>query len=165
MQLTALSKRVADGAVVASKRVQITIPACGPKTLRYSVMFVCGIQPDACGSAPVRPGQYATQISIHNYSRTPVTIGKWFIPVVLAGAPLGREPKIATRRAEDSVELPPHTATMDDCCRITELLFGAPVDALNISVMEIIASREVSVIAIYTTGQAIDVITVAGQPV
>jgi hypothetical protein len=84
---------------------------------------------------------------------------------VLAGAPLGREPKFGTSRAEDSIELPPHTATMDDCCRITELLFGAPVDALTIGVMEIIAPRDVSVTAIYTTSHAIDVVAVTGQPV
>jgi hypothetical protein len=155
---------VADGAVVAAKKVQVTIPACRPRTVRYSVKFVCGAQDDACGCCtPVRRGQYATQISIHNYSQEPVTIRKRFIPVVLAGAALGREPKIGASRAEDSITLPPHTATMDDCCRITELLFGAPVDALTVGVLEIIATRDVSVTAVYTTASAIDVVQVSGQ--
>jgi hypothetical protein len=157
---------VADGVVVAAKKVQVTIPACRPRTVRYSVKFVCGTQGEACGCCtPVRPGQYATHISIHNYSQEPVTISKRFIPVVLAGAPLGREPKIGTSRAEDRIELPPHTATMDDCCRITELLFGAPVDALTIGILEIIATRDVSITAVYTTCSAIDVVQVAGQQV
>lgn len=163
--LTGTLDVAADGAVVAAKRVQITVPACLPKTVRYSVKFTCGTQPDGCDCAPVRPGQYATQISIHNHSQAAVTIRKRFIPVVLAGAPAGREPKFGTSRADDSIELPPHTATMDDCCRITNLLFGAPVDALAIGVMEILAPRDVSVTAMYSTSQGIDVVAVTGQPV
>lgn len=156
---------VADGAVVAAKRVQITVPACKPKTVRYSVKFVCGTQQEGCGCAPVRPGQYATQISIHNYSGETVEIHKHFIPLVLAGAAVGREPKVAKARAEDAIKLPPHTATMDDCCRITELLFGAPSDSLTIGLLEIIASRDVSVTAVYTTGASLDVAPIEGRAV
>jgi hypothetical protein len=156
---------VADGAVVAAKKVQITVPACKPKTVRYSVKFVCGHQDEGCGCAPVQPGQYATQISIHNYSGETVEIRKRFIPVVLAGAPVGREPKVAKTRAEDVIKMLPHTATMDDCCRITELLFGAPVDALTIGLLEIIASRDVSVTAVYTTGTSLDVKPIEGRAV
>jgi hypothetical protein len=156
---------VADGAVVAAKKVRITVPACEPKMVRYSVKFVCATQEEGCGCAPVRPGQYATQISIHNYSGETVEIRKYFIPVVLAGAPVGREPKVAKARAEDAIELLPHTATMDDCCRITELLFGAPVDALTIGLLEIIASRDVSVTAVYTTGTSLDVEPIEGRAV
>lgn len=160
---------VADGVVVATKRVRITIPACKQKTMRYSVKFVCGTQPEACGCSPVRPGGYATQISIHNYSQEPVTVRKRFIPLVLAGAPLGREPRIGNSRAEDSIELPPHTATMDDCCRITSLLFGAqadgPMTGVTIGLMEITVRGDVAVTAIYTTGQGIDVVTLSGQAI
>ncbi len=156
---------VADGVVVAQKRVQITIPACKPKTVRYSVKFVCGTQPESCGCAPVQPGRYGTLISIHNYSQEPVTLRKRFIPVVLAGAPLGREPRFGTSRAEDSIDLPPHTATMDDCCRIAELLYGGASDALTVGVLEIVAPRDVAVTAIYTTDQAIDIVVAAGHQV
>jgi hypothetical protein len=156
---------VADGAVVAAKRVQITVPACKPKMVRYSVKFVCGTQKEGCGCAPVQPAHYATQITIHNYSGETVEIRKHFIPLVLAGAPVGREPKVAKARAEDAIELLPHTATMDDCCRITELLFGAPVDALTIGLLEIIASRDVSVTAVYTTDTSLDVEPIEGRAV
>ena len=57
---------------------------------------------------------------------------------------------------------------MDDCCRIGELLFGAPLNgdaAPTIGILEIIAPRDVGVTAIYTTDQAIDVVVVDGQPV
>jgi hypothetical protein len=156
---------VADGVVVASKKVQITVPACAPRTVRYSVKFVCGVQEEGCGCDPVRPGRYATHISIHNHSSETVEVRKRVIPVVLAGAPVGREPRVAKARAEDAVKLPPHTATMDDCCRITELLFGAPVDGLNIGLLEIIASRDVSVTAVYTTDTSLDVTPVEGRAV
>lgn len=157
---------VADGAVVARKKVRITVPPCKPKTVHYSVKFVCGHQEEGCGCCtPVRPGQYATQISIHNYSGEAVKIHKRFIPVVLAGAPVGRAPKVANARAEDAITLPPHTATMDDCCRITELLFGAPSDAITIGLLEIIATRDVSVTAMYTTGTSLDVETVEGRAI
>lgn len=161
---------VADGVVVAAKQVRITVPACKPKQMRYSVKFICGVQPDKphCGCAPVQPGRHATQISIHNHSNDTVEIRKRFIPLVLAGAPLGREPHVAEARAEGSIKLPPHTATMDDCCRITELLFGAPLDgltSLTIGVMEITASHDVSVTAIYTTGRSINVEAIHGRAV
>ena len=154
---------VADGAVVAAKKVEITVPACKPKARRYSVKFVCGTQEAGCGCAPVRPGQYATQISIHNHSGETVEVRKHLIPVVLAGAPVGREPRVAKTRAEDAIKLPPHTATMDDCCRITELLFGAPVGALTIGLLEIVASGDVSVTAVYTTGSSINVRSIAAH--
>jgi len=155
---------VADGVVVAAKRVAITVPACRPKALAYSVKFVCGVQPEACGCTPVRPGHYATQISIHNHSQQAVTVRKRVIPLVLGGAPLGREPRFGTSRAEDSIELPPHTATLDDCCRIAELLFGAPATALTIGLLELTVPGDVTVTAIYTTDRAIDVVPIAGIP-
>ena len=157
---------VADGAVVASKKAQITVPACKPKSVRYSVKFVCGTFEEGCGHcAPVRPGQYATEIHIHNYSNERVEIRKRLIPVVLSGAPAGREPDVAKARAEDTVALPPHTATMDDCCRLTELLFGGAVTSFNVGQLEITASRDVAVTAVYTTAASVDVQTIEGHAV
>ena len=101
---------VADGAVLATKKVQITVPACKPKTVRYSIKFVCGTQQEECGCMPVRPGHYATHISIHNYLGETVEISKHFLPLVLAGAALGRAPKGARARAQDTDYLPPHPA-------------------------------------------------------
>ena len=58
---------VADGVVVAQKKVTITVPPC--KHI-YSVKFVCGVQPEsyvttgATGQCtPVRPGSYSTEIN------------------------------------------------------------------------------------------------------
>ena len=143
---------VADGNVVAAKKVQITVPAC---SVVYSVKFVCGEQAECgCECAPVQPGRYATEINIHNYSLKEIQVVKRFIPVVLAGAPNGREPRVATVRAEDKIVLPPQTATMDDCCRIATVLFGGDAPRpmpLTIGLLEITASAELAVTAVYTT--------------
>lgn len=146
---------VADGVVVASKRVVITVPPCKPKEVfSYSVKFVCGVQPECdCECASVRPGAYATEINIHNYQNQEAPLQKFVLPVVFAGAPSGREPKFIGRKAADRLVLPPHTATMDDCCRLAELLLGAaPATPLPLSVgfLEIVSPVELSVTAVYT---------------
>jgi len=142
---------VADGTVVASKKVQITVPPCA---FVYSVKFICGVQPECgCECAPVRPGAYATEINIHNYSLKSTEVIKRFVPVVLASAPIGREPRVAGIRAEDKIVLPPQTATMDDCCRIAKLLFGGQASSpipLTIGFLELTASSEIAVTAVYT---------------
>ena len=144
---------VVDGAVVAQKRVEIKVPLCTPKFV-YSVKFVCGTQLDAsCDCAPVRPGTYATEINIHNFHRAEVEIEKRVVPVVFAGAPTGREPRVAMPRAVDGIKLPGFSATMDDCCRIAELLLGAPASSpipLMIGFLEITSDEELSVTAVYT---------------
>ena len=143
---------VADGTAVASKKVQITVPPC--RSFVYSVKFICGEQP-ACGCecTPVQPGRYATEINIHNFGLKPVEIQKRFIPVVLAGAPIGREPRSVGPRAEDKIALPPQAATMDDCCRIGELLFGGEAASplpITIGFLEITSSGPIAVTAVYT---------------
>ena len=119
---------IADGVVVARKRVQITVPACKPKEIySYSVKYVCGVQ-EACDcscTTGVRPGSYATEINIYNYNDDNAPIEKRVVPVVFAGAPQGREPKFASIKARDKMVLPPNSATMDDCCRIVEMLLDS----------------------------------------
>jgi hypothetical protein len=146
---------VADGKVVAKKDVKITVPAC-PSAFVYTAKFICGEQPGCgCECTPVQPGRYATEINIHNFGLKPVEIQKRFIPVVLAGAPVGREPRSAAARAEDKIALPPQAATMDDCCRIGALLFGGEAASpmpITIGFLEITSSGPVAVTAVYTAG-------------
>ncbi len=145
---------VCDGPVIAKKEVKITVPACPPTGFVYSAKFICGEQPTCgCECTSVQPGRYATEINIHNYGIKEVAIHKRFIPVVLAGAPAGREPRVAVPRAEDKIILPPQTATMDDCCRIAELLFGgeaASAMPITIGFLEITANAPIAVTAVYT---------------
>ena len=143
---------VADGKTVASKAVRITVPAC---RFVYTVDFVCG-EGTGCGCecTPEQKGGYATAIAIHNYSLKPVEIVKRFVPLVFSGAAIGREPGTVGALAEDRMVLPAQSATMDDCCAIAARLLGAaPPTSLPISagVLEITASADVSVTAVYTS--------------
>ncbi|WUR11734.1 vWA domain-containing protein [[Empedobacter] haloabium] len=131
----------------------------------YSVTFVCGEQRDnCCGCTPVRPGSYGTEINIHNVGNTAAPVLKRIIPLVFAGAVIGREPQVATVKTAAVITLPPHAATMDDCCRLQEMLLGAAVDtvALTTGVLEIISTVELAVTAVYTREDgAIDVRAIA----
>ena len=142
--------------VVERKRVHITVPACDqrPQRFVYSVKFVCGVQQECeCSCAPVRPGTYATEINIYNFNPIEVPVAKVVVPVVFAGAAIGREPRFSEGRRPDKIVLPPRTATMDDCCRIAALLVGGQPSAalpLTIGFLEIIATQELAVSAVYT---------------
>jgi hypothetical protein len=104
----------------------------------YSVKFVCGYNPLNVGQAlnptthfegepTVKFGNYATDINIYNPSNTIVQIRKTVLLLNRGGFPIGREPNFVFPSAGDFIALPPGTATMDDCNRIAELLFGNPV--------------------------------------
>jgi hypothetical protein len=139
----------------------------------YSVKFVCGIQKDDPeGCLTVRPGTYATEINIHNFKDTVIQIEKYVLPVVIFGNVVGREPKFTGPQAKDSIELPPNTATMDDCCRISELLLGHPPlgpSPLTIGFLVIVSSQELNVTAVYTASDlrsgsiSIDVEQIVGK--
>jgi hypothetical protein len=124
------------------------------KSFSYAVKFVCGVQAECeCACGPVRPGSYATEINIYNHHAERVEVRKHVIPLVLAGAPAGREPRMVGARASDSIVLAPHSATMDDCCRLAELLLGAPPQGplpLTVGFLEIVSPVELSVTAVYT---------------
>jgi hypothetical protein len=161
---------VVDGTVTAAKPTRITVPAC---KYTYAVKFVCGTQSDCdCACSPVRPGTYATEINILNPRCKDATIVKRVVPLVFAGAVTGREPAIAEARATETLVLPSGAATMDDCCRIAELLYGAvPQSTLPLSVgfLEIISDQELEVTAVYTSsdikgnGLSFEVETIAGR--
>jgi len=166
---------VADGVVVARKRVKITVPACKPKYLySYSIKFVCGVQ-EACEcscTAGVRPGVYATEINIHNYHDESVPIQKFVLPIVFAGSPQGREPRIVEAKGRDRIILPGNSATMDDCCRLSDLLFdSAPPTRLPLTTgfLEIVSPVELQITAVYTATDpesgsiSIDVQQIAGK--
>jgi len=143
---------VADGNVVGAKPTTITVPAC---KYTYAVKFVCGTQAACdCGCGPVRPGTYATEINILNPHCKQATILKRVIPLVFAGAVVGREPALAEARSTEKMVLPSGAATMDDCCRIAELLYGGVPDSgmpPTIGFLEIISDVELQVTAVYTT--------------
>jgi hypothetical protein len=125
-----------------------------PRRLSYSVKFVCGVQDsEELPEGVVRPGVYATDINIHNYHDTEVALRKYVLPLVVEGRPRGREPEDVRVAAHDGIVLPPNTATMDDCWRIAELLYGSPPPQplpLTIGFLELVSTRPLAVDAVYT---------------
>ncbi|HSS78808.1 MAG TPA: vWA domain-containing protein [Thermoanaerobaculia bacterium] len=141
---------VADHVVIAKKPTKITIPKC---RYHYVAKFVCGVnEVPGEGCSPVRSGRYSTEINIYNGYCSEAVIEKRVVPVVLKGEPIGREPRVAKEMARDRIVLPPFTATMDDCCRLAELLHQ-PVTSngpLTIGFLEIVSTTPLTVTAVYT---------------
>jgi hypothetical protein len=129
--------------------------AVSSRFFTFSVKFVCGSQHACdCACMPLRPGSYATEINLHNFATEPAEVLMRFIPLVLGGAPAGREPATSAARAEQKLRLPQQTATMLDCCRIVELLFDGESSGespLNIGFVELTSTVNLSVTAVYTT--------------
>ena len=129
------------------------------KLFIYGVKFVCGVQPADChcDCAPVRPGSYSTEINILNPTGKEAPVLTRPVPVVVAGAASGREPRLNGPGKISVVKLPAHGATMSDCCRILELVLGAvpagPVP-LTIGFLEIVSTVELDVTAVYTASGA-----------
>jgi hypothetical protein len=125
-------------------------PASQPAGLYiFSAKFVCGRQDSDDPKQAVRPGIYATEINIHNYNATEVSIRQPVIPLLVNGDAIGREPNAGKVQGEDGIVLLPDTATMDDCARITELLH-LPPDAHVIGFLELISTHDLNVEAVYT---------------
>jgi hypothetical protein len=121
----------------------------------YNVKFVCGVQKNKfeneCEGAIVSRGIYSTEINILNYGTKEVRIAKAFTPVVVQNKAIAREPKIQGPVGVEAVTLKPFHATMDDCCKITEMLKKAGADdQLKIGFIEIISPVQLEVFAVYT---------------
>ena len=99
----------------------------------YSVKIVCGKQTETncCCVAGARPGVYATEVNIQNLNLVPAAVLKFVQPLINLGAVVAREPNLTDptalpARQIEAIVLPPLAATMDDCCRIGEMLLGHP---------------------------------------
>ena len=142
---------VADGVVVASKKVRITVPAC---RYHHSVEMLCGTHKghdERCES--VVPGRYATAVTIYNPSACTVIIEKYFAPLVLREEAIGREPRTVPAQPFAKIKLGPGEATMDDCCSLEEAI-GHTGGAFTLGVLDLVADHRLEVVAIHTaTGQ------------
>ena len=89
----------------------------------YSAKFVCGVQPIGQpgalrGEPPVKPGNYATSINIHNYNYKPFVIRKKFIVLVENTNVIGREPPFGQPQGPRQItyaDIGPDFAMMEDC--------------------------------------------------
>ncbi len=144
---------VADGVVVASKPVKITVPAC---RWHHSVEMICGTQKGGGGHDPcqtVVDGRYATAVTIYNPSTCVVRLVKYFAPLVLHGDPVGREPKTVQARPFARLELAPGAATLEDCCALEEAV-GPAGGPLVLGVLDIVADHPLEVTATHTANGA-----------
>jgi len=148
-------------AVVALAQAQ---PAAAKYQFSYAVKFVCGYNPtnvgvslsgSAEGEPTVKFGNYATDVNIYNPSITDAAIiGKQVIVLVYKGTPQGREPRYQPPTGFDNITLPLGNATMDDCNRIAELIYGSPVPTplpLTIGFLIIQSTVDLDVTAVYTS--------------
>jgi hypothetical protein len=168
---------VADGKVVAQKKVTLTVIAC--ERWSYGVKFLCGYVKETppgvvplTPAATLRPGIYSTEVNILNYRGTPVTVHKYLYPLMRQTEPVGREPRSVGRRAEDVITLPGKSATFDDCSRVHELLHEPTGDEpLSIYFLEIVSPVELTVTAVYTANDlrgvsvALDVVQIEGKQI
>lgn len=156
----------------------------------YSVKFVCGVQIphltdlQAVGEPPVKPGNYATEINIHNYQYREAKVGKKLLVLFDKNEAIGREPKTVEPSKYENIVLRPDAATMDDCYHLWEVLRGIvpPVPApLMIGYLVILSPVDLDIDAVYTaevgntsadgtllvslTGNAMDVERIPGKRV
>ena len=135
------------------------IPAAVENLFAYSAKIVCGKQTETncCCVAGARPGVYATEVNTQNLNLVTAPVLKFVLPLINSGAVVAREPNVADTllpgRQVEVVKLPPLAATMDDCCRIAELLLGAAPSGdtgLTIAILTIVSLFELSVSVVYT---------------
>jgi hypothetical protein len=150
---------VADGVVMATKPVRITVPAC---RWHHSVEMICGTQKggddehedhgrDECQT--VVDGRYATAVTIYNPTSCSARIVKYFAPLVLQGDPVGREPKKVRARPFARIELRPGEATLEDCCTLEEAV-GPTGGPLVLGVLDIVADHALDVTVTHTANGA-----------
>ena len=135
------------------------MPAAAAEGLfTYSVKMVCGKQTETncCCVAGARPGLYATEVNIQNLNLAPARVLKFLQPLISLGAVVAREPNLTDPttipvRQIELITLPPLAATMDDCCRIAEMLPPPSGEAaLTIAILSIVSQLELSISAVYT---------------
>jgi hypothetical protein len=141
--------------------VQVQAQTCsvGGQPCVYSVKFICGDQSanpnlPAPREPPVKPGNYATAINIHNYHLDQTA--------VIAKSAVIANPEDAKSLGETSpsstIQLPPGRAFEIDCSDIVTLL-GTPTAPLPPFIKGFVELRGsfplLSVTAVYTAQQAI----------
>lgn len=138
---------VADGVVVASKTVRVTVPPC---RYHYTVEMLCGVErEDRDDCHPVVPARYATAVTIYNPSTCTAVIEKRLAALVVDGKVIGREPDVVDAKRFARIKLEAGQATMDDCCALREAVEPAP--GLLVAVLDIVSDKPLSVSAVHTS--------------
>jgi hypothetical protein len=157
-----MTRKLCLFALLALASTLLAAPAVAQR-YSFAVKFVCGYNPDNIGQSlngnregepTVKFGNYATDINIFNQDYfSQADIRKSVILLVKKGSPEGREPKVEKAIAFDGITLQSMQATMDDCNRIAELIYGGAVPTpmpLFIGFLILESNIDLSVTAVYT---------------
>ena len=139
----------------------------------FAAKFVCGVQPPlatgANGSVPgepvFKPGNYATDINIHNPNYRSFAIRKKLLILVGTTATGGdyivREPQTAQPTAYATVDLVSDAATMDDCNALYAMAHNQQPPTTQFKVMSgylvILSPLDLDVDVVYTAAVPPDV--------
>jgi hypothetical protein len=167
----------------AAPQAQFTVN--GTYLWSYAAKFVCGYQHTATpaqqipGEPILKPGNYATEINIHNPAYRPTSLHKKFL-VLVNGQQVIREPQQIEPMKIITMTLGPDMATMDDCNNLWTITYpGVPLPSpmpVFIGYLVILSPLDLDVDVVYTanapgdlatapTGVSIDVERVAGKRV
>ena len=130
----------------------------------YAAKFVCGQQAPlpqgATGEPVVKPGNYATDINIHNPSYRLVPFHKKFLVLVENGQAVGAEPNAVEPRRIITMTLGPDMATMDDCNTVWKYIYpaGVPISRpLTVGYLVVVSPFDLDIDAVYTAAAPGDV--------
>jgi hypothetical protein len=170
-------------AVSAAPQAQIATQ--GQYVWSYAAKFVCGYQRPAAagqvvpGEPILKPGNYASEINIHNPAYKEVPLRKKFL-VLVKGQEAVREPQTTKQLTVTKMILGPDYAMMDDCNNLWTTIYPAvPLPSpmpVFIGYLVILSPLELDVDVVYTanapgdltkepTGVSIDVERVTGKRV
>jgi hypothetical protein len=177
----------ASGAAAPQDRPQAQTAVNGQYLWSYAAKFVCGYQRTATPGQPapgepiVKPGNYATELNIHNPAYKEVLLRKKFLVLVNAQQQVAiREPQQTRPVTVTKMTLGPDYAMMDDCNNLWTITYpGVTLPSpmpVFIGYLVILSPLELDVDAVYTanapgelaaapTGVSIDVERVTGKRV
>lgn len=134
----------------------------------FAVKFVCGEQmgtaAGAIGEPTVKPGNYATDINIHNptYQPAEAQLFKKVVTLVdysMSPPVVAREPAVAPPSPFVSIWLGPDFGTMDDCNAIWAMTHPTPPPSpmpLFIGFLVILSRTNLDVVTVYTANGPLD---------
>ncbi len=149
----------------------------------YAAKFVCGFQDinaagvPAPGEPVLKPGNYASEINIHNPNYKYLPLRKKFL-VLVNGQQIIREPQQIEPMRIVTMTLGPDFATMDDCNNLWHYLYPAvtPPSPMPVFIgyLVVLSPLELDIDVVYTanapgslttapTGVSIDVERVTGK--